>query len=152
MTDRLEDRTQVSICLGLTGNVQGIYNIIRYALVKKSQWKIHKGIHPHNRHVVIGGNGNKGQIFLNRTGPTVNDILSDDKVNELFNEIDGNIIRMYWEAEMHDPAAHTTQLKKISMRHWQGRGEMKTMTPNVHAWRMTAISQECDIRKNYRSG
>ena len=30
-------------------------------------------------------------IFENRAGATVNDILPDDKANEAFNEIDGNI-------------------------------------------------------------
>ena len=33
----------------------------------------------------------------NRTGATVNDILPDDKANETFNKIDGNITGVDWE-------------------------------------------------------
>ena len=41
---------------------------------------------------------NKGQIFENRTGATVNYILPDDEENEALNEIDGNIAGVDWEA------------------------------------------------------
>ena len=34
---------------------------------------------------------NEGLIFENRTGATVNDILTDEEANEAFNEIYGNI-------------------------------------------------------------
>ena len=37
---------------------------------------------------------NEGLIFENHTGTTVNDILPDDKVNEAFDEINGNITRV----------------------------------------------------------
>ena len=53
---------------------------------------------------------NEGLIFENRTSATVNDILPDDKANEAFNEIDGNISGVDWEAEIQEPAAHMTQL------------------------------------------
>ena len=42
---------------------------------------------------------NEGLIFENRTGATVNDILPDDKANEMFNELDKNIKGVDWEAE-----------------------------------------------------
>ena len=42
---------------------------------------------------------NKGLIFENRTGATVNDILPDDEANKAFGELDGNITGMYWEVE-----------------------------------------------------
>ena len=55
---------------------------------------------------------NKGLIFENRTGATVNDILQDDEANKAFNELDGNITGVDWEAEteIQEPAAHMTQL------------------------------------------
>ena len=34
---------------------------------------------------------NEGLIFENHTGATVNDILPDDKANEAFDKINGNI-------------------------------------------------------------
>ena len=43
---------------------------------------------------------NKGPIFENCTGAMVNDILPDDEANEAFNEIDGNIVGMDWEAKI----------------------------------------------------
>ena len=49
-------------------------------------------------------------IFENRTGATVNGILPDDEANKAFNEIDGNIAGVDWEAEIKEPAAHMTQL------------------------------------------
>ena len=42
---------------------------------------------------------NKGLIFENRTGATVNDILPDDKASEAFNKHNENIIGVDWEAE-----------------------------------------------------
>ena len=52
---------------------------------------------------------NKGLIFENRTGATVNDILPDDKENEVFNEIDGNItgVECEEEAKSQEPSTHT---------------------------------------------
>ena len=56
---------------------------------------------------------NEGLIFENRTDATVNDILPDDKANEAFNELNGNITGVDWDAEteIQDPAAHMPQLK-----------------------------------------
>ena len=34
---------------------------------------------------------NKGLVFENRTGATVNYLLPDDKANEAFDKLDGNI-------------------------------------------------------------
>ena len=42
---------------------------------------------------------NEGLIFENRTTATVNNLLSDDKSNEAFDKIDGNITGVEWEAE-----------------------------------------------------
>ena len=55
---------------------------------------------------------NKGLIFENHTGATVNYILPDDEADEAFNEIDGNITGVDWEAEteIQDPAAYMLQL------------------------------------------
>ena len=51
---------------------------------------------------------NEGLIFENRTGATVNYILPDDKVNEAFYKINGNITGVKWEAdtEIQEPATH----------------------------------------------
>ena len=51
---------------------------------------------------------NKGLIFENRTGATVNDLLPDDEANKAFDEIDGNITGVEWEAEteIQEPATH----------------------------------------------
>ena len=38
-------------------------------------------------------------MFENRAGITVNDIFPNDRVNETFNKIDGNISEDDWEAE-----------------------------------------------------
>ena len=55
---------------------------------------------------------NEGFIFENRTGATVNDILPDEKANKSFDELDGNITGMDWEAEteIQDPEANIPQL------------------------------------------
>ena len=55
---------------------------------------------------------NKGLIFENRTGATVNDILPDDEANKAFNKIDGNITGAEWEAEteIQEPATHVPQI------------------------------------------
>ena len=55
---------------------------------------------------------NEGLIFLNCTGATVNDILSDDEANEAFSELDGNITGLVWEAEteIQEPAEHIPKL------------------------------------------
>ena len=38
-------------------------------------------------------------MFENYAGVTVNNIFPDDEANEAFNEIDGNIAGVEWEAE-----------------------------------------------------
>ena len=55
---------------------------------------------------------NEGLIFENRTTATVNDLLSDDKSNEAFDKIDGNITGAEWEAEteIQEPATHVPQI------------------------------------------
>ena len=55
---------------------------------------------------------NEGLIFENRTGATVNEILPDDKKNEAFDEIYGNITGVEWEAEaeIQYPGTHTPQI------------------------------------------
>ena len=42
---------------------------------------------------------NEGLIFENRTGATINEILTDDEANESFDELNGNITVVDWEAE-----------------------------------------------------
>ena len=49
---------------------------------------------------------NEGLIFENCTGTMVNNILPYDEANKAFNEIDGNIAGVGWEAEIKEPAAH----------------------------------------------
>ena len=54
---------------------------------------------------------NEGLIFENSIGSTVNDILPDDEANETFDEIDGNIKGVEWEAEAEtqEPETQTPQ-------------------------------------------
>ena len=70
-------------------------------------------------HKTYGGNGPSQKTeqrpdFENRTGVTVNDILPDDKANEAFDEIDGNItgVEGEAEAEIQEPATHIPQINK----------------------------------------
>ena len=55
---------------------------------------------------------NEGLIFENRTIATVNDLLPDDEANETFDELDGDITGVYWEAEMEIqyPETHILQI------------------------------------------
>ena len=55
---------------------------------------------------------NKGLIFENCTGATVNDILPDDEANKAFDKLDRNITGVDWEAEteIQEPATHIPQL------------------------------------------
>ena len=66
---------------------------------------------------------NEGLIFENRTGATVNDILPDDEANEAFDELDGNITGMDWEAEteIQDTEAHMPQLNNNQYAALTGR-------------------------------
>ena len=58
--------------------------------------------------IALAKKQNKGLIFENRTGATVNDLLPDDEANKAFDEIDGNITGVEWEAEteIQEPATH----------------------------------------------
>ena len=49
--------------------------------------------------MAIAKKQNEGLIFKNRTGATVNNILSDDKANKVFDKLDRNITGVDWEAE-----------------------------------------------------
>ena len=51
-------------------------------------------------------------IFETHTGATVKYILPDDKANEAFDELDGNIKGVDWEVEteIKEPAAHMLHL------------------------------------------
>ena len=51
---------------------------------------------------------NKGLIFENRTGATVNYLLPDDEAKKAFEKIDGNITVVEWKAEteIQEPATH----------------------------------------------
>ena len=49
--------------------------------------------------MVLAKKQNEGLIFENRTRATVNYILPDDKANEAFEKIDGNITGVEWEEE-----------------------------------------------------
>ena len=79
-------------------------------LIFATLWKedhsriIHRGAHAHDCYETSGGNGssretNEGLIVENRASVTVNNILPDEKANEVFNKIDGNIVGVDWEAE-----------------------------------------------------
>ena len=58
--------------------------------------------------IALAKKQNKGLIFENRTGATVNERLPDDEANKAFDEIDGNITGVEWEAEteIQEPATH----------------------------------------------
>ena len=114
--NRLEDRTQGAICLGPTGNLQGAYNffslrsgkkITRVQLIEVPTCTI---VMKRVTAIALVKKWNKRLIFENRTGATVKDILPDDKANEAFNKIDGNIGGVDWEPETQDPAEHMPQL------------------------------------------
>ena len=51
---------------------------------------------------------NEGLIFENRTGATVNDLMTDDEANKSFDEINRNITGVEWEAEteIQEPVTH----------------------------------------------
>ena len=48
--------------------------------------------------MVLGKKKNKGLVFENSTGATVNDILPDEEANKAFNNINRNIAGEDWEA------------------------------------------------------
>ena len=104
VTNTLEERTQGAICLGPTDNLQGTYNF--FSLRSGKNITCVQFIEVSTPMVVmkrvtamdLAKKQNEGLIFENRTGATVNDILPDDKANEAFDEIDGNIAGVEWEA------------------------------------------------------
>ena len=97
VTNMLEDRTQGEIYLGPTGNLQGTYNFFSLRSGKKITRGKFTGVPTPTivmKRVVamaLAKKQNKGLIFENRTGATVNDILPDDEANKAFETIDGNI-------------------------------------------------------------
>ena len=104
VTNTLEERTQGAICLGPTGNLQGTFFFFATLWKKNARGQFTEVSTPTivMKCVVtmaLAKKQNKGFILENRTGATVNDILPDDEANEAFDELDGNITRVEWEAE-----------------------------------------------------
>ena len=66
---------------------------------------------------------NKDLIFLNRTGATINDLLTDDKANEAFDKIDGNITGVECEAEteIQQPTTHIPQINNNQYAALEGK-------------------------------
>ena len=60
----------------------------------------------------LAENRMKAWFFENSTGATVNDLLPDDKSNEAFNELDGNITGVEYEAEteIQEPETYIPQI------------------------------------------
>ena len=117
VTNTLEERTHGTICLGPTGNLQGMYNFFCYTLKKITRVQFTEVPTPtiimkRVAAMSLAEKQNKGLVFENRTGVTVNDILPDDEPNEEFDKLDRNNIGVDWEAEMEiqDPAAYMPQL------------------------------------------
>ena len=66
-----------------------LYTCFATIWLKNHPRTIHRGTHPHDRHKLVAEMNlaeiqNKGMMFENRTGATVNDILTDDKANKAF--------------------------------------------------------------------
>ena len=97
VTNTLEERTQGAICLGPTGNLQGAYNFFSLRSGKKLPAENSHNCPPPTivmktvAEMSLAKKQNEGLIFENCTGATVNNILPDDKANEAFDKIDGNI-------------------------------------------------------------
>ena len=116
VANMLEEQTQRSICLRPTGNLQVTYNFF----LLRSGKKMTRGqftevptpmiVMKQVVAMAIAEKQNAGQIFENRTGATVENILPDDKANKAFNKIDGNIAGVDWDAEIQEPAAHMPHL------------------------------------------
>ena len=102
VTNTLEERTQGSICLGPTGNLQGTYNLFFLRSGNKITRRQFTEV-PTPTIVMkqvaamdLTEKQNEGLIFENHTGAMVNNILIDDKTNEAFNKIDGDITGVDW--------------------------------------------------------
>ena len=102
MTNMIKEKTQEEILLGTTSNLQGTYNLF----LLRSGKKITRGQFTEvptptivMKRVVamsLAEKQNEGLIFENHTGAMVNNILIDDKTNEAFNKIDGDITGVDW--------------------------------------------------------
>ena len=83
--------------LGPTNNLQGAYNLFLLRSGKKithgkfTKVPIPTIVMKRVAALNLAEKQNKGLIFENCTGTTVNNILLDEEANEAFNEIDGNI-------------------------------------------------------------
>ena len=104
VTNTLGERTQGAICLGPTDNLQGTYNFFSlrsgnfFTRGQLTEVPTPTIVIKRVVAMALAEKQNKGLVFENRTGATVNDILPDDKANEEFNVIDGNITGVEWEA------------------------------------------------------
>ena len=98
MTDTIEEITQEAICLGPTGIHRELIFSFLCDLVRKSEVPTQTIVMKRVMEMTLAKKQNKGHIFENRTGATVNYILPDDEENEALNEIDGNIAGVDWEA------------------------------------------------------
>ena len=116
MTNTIEERTQGAIFQGPTGNLQGTYNLFLLGPGKRiNRGKLTEVPTPtivikRVAEMALAEKQNEGLIFEKHTGATVNDILPDEKANEVFNKIDGNISGVDSEAKIQEPAAHTPPL------------------------------------------
>ena len=105
VTNTLEERTQEEIYLGPTGNPQGTYSFFLLRSGKKfnrGQFKVVPTptiVMKRVEAMALAKIQNKGLVFENRTGTTVNDILPDDEANKAFEKLDENITEVDWEAE-----------------------------------------------------
>ena len=117
LTNTLEDRAQGSICLGPAVNLQGAYNLF----LLRSCGKITCGkftevptptiVMKQVAEMDLAGKQNKRQVFENCTDDTVNNIMLGDEANKAFNEIDGNIAGVDWEAKIKELSAHMPHLR-----------------------------------------
>ena len=107
---------RMQICLEPTVNLQGTHNLFSLRSGKKitrgkfTELTIPKIVMEQVATTVLSGKQNKGLVFENRTGATVNIILPDDEANKAFNKIDGNIVGVDWEDKIQYPTAHMPQL------------------------------------------
>ena len=116
MTNTLEERTHGAVFLVPTGNLQGTYHLFllrsgkKIARRKFTEVPTPTIVMKQVTAMALAGKHNKGMIFDNYTGATVNNTLTDDKANKAFKTIDRNIAGVDWEAETQKPAAHMPQL------------------------------------------
>ena len=88
VTNTLEERAQGAICLGPTGNLQGTYNFFSLRSGKIITCGNFTEVPTPTifmkcvAAMALAKKQNKDLIFKNRTGATINDLLTDDKANE----------------------------------------------------------------------